>query len=278
MRLWEIVLQNLRELRLRIVSMISWSDSLSGIFFKLTAFEVYSVQGHHFHTIYKSPAHPTLWQEMPAKVLTCEMINVIVKRSLSWLSKNVKSSSSWLSKCNQIISNETLPHSHINTWSISNPTNIPNHGHHSLVLSLPSATRVTDCQYCNAHFWKVQDEVEPWKEILVIHKRTTTKREDQKILWRTKTMSHCDHMWSHAHDLVTVWQNREIVYQGANPHLRASVLNVPTVTGPCLQPDLSIKMRDDLFGQHARFQNSLKIKFKSNWTKYAIVTSYHDIP
>ena len=151
----------------------------------------------HLHTIYNSPAHPTLWQEMPAKVLTCEMINVIVKRS-----------SSWLSKCKQIIPNETLPHSHMSTWYISNPTTIRNHGHHSLVLSLPSATRVTDCQYCNAHFWKVQDEVEPWKEILVIHKRTTTKREDQKILWRTKTMSHCDHMWSHAHahDLVTVWQ------------------------------------------------------------------------
>ena len=90
-------------------------------------------------------------------------------------------------------------------------------------------------------------------------------------------------LWSHVITCICTWfgdsvTEREIVYQGANPHLRASVLNVPPVTGPCLQPDLSIKIRDDLFGQHAHFQNSLKIKFKSNWTKYAIVTSYHDIP
>ena len=121
------------------------------------------------------------------------------------------------------------------------------------------------------------------KEILVIHKRTTTKREDQKILWRTKTMSHCDHMWSHAHahDLVTVWQCDRTARLFIKERTPTSVLlysTYPLWQGPCLQPDLSIKIRDDLFGQHAYFQNSLKIKFKSNWTKYAIVTSYHDIP
>ena len=66
----------------------------------------------HLHTIYNSPAHPTLWQEMPAKVLTCEMINVIVKRS-----------SSWLSKCKQIIPTETLPHatSTLGTYQTQQP-------------------------------------------------------------------------------------------------------------------------------------------------------------
>ena len=90
-------------------------------------------------------------------------------------------------------------------------------------------------------------------------------------------------LWSHVitctctwfGDSVTVWQNREIVYQGANPHLRASVLNVPPVCDRIFPSRSETTFSGSML---AYFQNSLKIKFKSNWTKYAIVTSYHDIP